>query len=168
MATFYAQPYDVTASGFFFEDVETYTARITSITNDYGDPVEEFEIQFIDGDDLDADLAMALGLHQGNVTAIMEAMETWDDHQKTAVAIAAGECGYDFDPIQDDPDSIDVDIYHVGSLRELAEQFVDDGLFGDIPERLQFYLDYGAIARDLGMDYVEATIGGLRLVYRCA
>ena len=53
------------------------------------------------------------------------------------------------------------------SLRELAEHFVDDGLFGEIPERLQFYLDFDAIARDLGLDYAETEIAGIRLVYRC-
>jgi antirestriction protein len=53
-------------------------------------------------------------------------------------------------------------------LRELAEQFVDEGLFGDIPERLQSYLDYDAIARDLGFDYTETEIAGQRLIYRAA
>ncbi len=168
MTTFYAQPYDITASGFYFEDTETYEAKITSVTNDYGDAVEEFEIQFIDGDDLDAELAKALGPNQCNVTAIMKAMGSWDSDQKTAVIIAAGECGYHFDPAQDDPDSIDVTIYHVDDLKELAAQFVDEGLLGEIPENLRVYLDYEAIARDLGMEYVETTIGGTRLVYHCA
>lgn len=30
-----------------------------------------------------------------------------------------------------------------------AEQFLEEGLFGDIPERLQSYIDYVAIAPDL-------------------
>ena len=45
---------------------------------------------------------------------------------------------------------------------------MDEGLFGDIPERLQFYLDYDAIARDLGLDYAETEITGVRLIYRSA
>lgn len=52
-------------------------------------------------------------------------------------------------------------------MRELAEQFVDEGLFGDIPERLAGYIDYDAIARDLAMDYAETTIAGEWLIYRC-
>lgn len=168
MATFYAQPYDITASGFYFEEAETYAAKINSITNDYGEPVEEFEIQFIDGEKLDCELVAVLRPHQGNVVAIMEVLESWDDDQKTAVIIAAGECGYDVDPAQDDPDHIDIEIYHVDSLKELAEQFVEEGLLGEFPERLRAYLDYDAIARDLGMDYAETTVGGVSLVYRCA
>ena len=53
-------------------------------------------------------------------------------------------------------------------LRELAEHFVDEGLFGEIPEHLAAYIDYDAIARDLDMDYAEAEIAGMRLIYRCA
>ena len=117
MAMFYAQPYDIHASGFYFEDTETYRNKITSIVNDYGDPVEEFEIQFIDGDEIDCELSKSLCLHQGNVVAIMDAMEGWEEHQKLAVIIAAGECGYSFDPAKDDPDSLDVTIYHVDSLK---------------------------------------------------
>lgn len=53
-------------------------------------------------------------------------------------------------------------------MRDLAEQFVDEGLFGDIPERLQFYIDYDAIARDLSVDYSVAEVAGQNLIYRSA
>ena len=45
--------------------------------------------------------------------------------------------------------------------------FVDEGLYGEIPDSLQFYIDYEAMARDLGMDYSETTISGVNYVYRC-
>ena len=45
---------------------------------------------------------------------------------------------------------------------------MEDGLFGDIPERLAGYIDYDAIARDLAMDYGETTIAGTSLIYRSA
>ena len=81
--------------------------------------------------------------------------------------IAVGECGYPFNPDKDSPDDFDVDLYQMDSLRELAEYLVEEGLYGEIPETLQYYIDYDAIARDLGMDYVETTIAGKRFVYRC-
>ncbi len=40
--------------------------------------------------------------------------------------------------------------------------------FGDIPERIQCYLDFDAIARDLGMDYSETRIAGTDYIYRVA
>ena len=53
------------------------------------------------------------------------------------------------------------------SLRELAEHFVDEGLFGEIPENIKNHLDYDSIARDLSVDYTETVIGGTSLIYRC-
>jgi antirestriction protein len=52
-------------------------------------------------------------------------------------------------------------------MRDLAMQFVEEGLYGDIPTNLQNYLDYDAIGRDLAMDYAETTIDGTRYIYRC-
>ena len=81
------------------------------------------------------------------------------------VIIAVGECGYGFDP-NAEPDHNGIDIYHVSSMRELAEDFVAEGLYGDIPDGLQYYIDYDAIARDLSMEYCEVVIAGNYLVYR--
>lgn len=167
MTTFFAQPYDISATGFYFEDIESYEAKIGSIHNDHGDPVEEFEIQIIDGDLIDIECCNAIGINQANIIEMMEKLEEWDDNQKINVIIAVGECGYSFDAATGDPDDFDIDIYDVSSLRALAEQFVDEGIFGDIPERLQYYLDYDAIACDLGMEYVETTIAGQSMIYRC-
>ena len=56
--------------------------------------------------------------------------------------------------------------YQLDSLRELAEHFVDEGLFGsEIPENLRIYLDYDSIARDLSVDYSEVEIGGTNYIF---
>ncbi len=167
MTTLYAQPYDITATGFYFETAEEFAARAAKAVNDFGQPVEEFEIQFIDGEAIDAALAEAIGLSQANFSAYLDCRGRWEDWEKNRIIIAVEECGHDFDP-DCDPDLLGVEIYSCESLRDLAEQFVDDGVFGDIPEPLQHYIDFDAIARDLAMDYAEATIAGERLVYRCA
>jgi antirestriction protein len=168
MTTLFAQPYDIAACGFYFETLEDYWEKAAKAVNQYGQPVEEFEIQFIDGERLDAELAKAFGLNQSNIGQYLEAAEDWLEYQKFAYIIAVGECGYDFDAANNDVDTLDVDIYEVSSLRELAEHFVEEGLFGDIPEPLQFYIDYDAISRDLGMDHAHIEIAGIPLVYRCA
>jgi len=164
----HAQPYDLSASGFYFRSVEEYEHKSTNHKNDYGDEVEEYEIQFIDGDDLDCDLFKALSVHQGNFNHYFTACEDWDDDQKIKVIIAVGEAGYNFDPESDDPDGFDIDLYELDSLKELAEQFVEEGLFGEIPENIRFYLDYDAIARDLGMDYSEIRLNDTNYIYRMA
>ncbi|MEP3296783.1 MAG: antirestriction protein ArdA [Pseudoruegeria sp.] len=164
--TLFAQPYDISATGFYFTSAEDYETKTKGLTNEYGQPVEEFEIQFIDGEDLDCALAKAVGLSQCNFAGFLECAEHWEDWEKVNVIIAVGECGYEFDPEQS-PDLMGVEVCGVMSLRELAESFVEDGIFGDIPETLQHYIDYDAIARDLGMEYTETTIAGGRYVYAC-
>lgn len=167
MSTFFAQPYDINAKGFYFDSADTYSEGVTGRTNCYGMVVEEYEIQFIDGERIDAALANALGVNQANIAAFFECEAEWSDEQKRRVIIAASEIGELIDPT-DNPDDLDIDIYELDSMRELAEQFVDEGLFGDIPEHLAGYIDLDAIARDLSCDYAETCIAGQRLIYRGA
>ena len=167
MTKLYAQPYDISAVGFYFEDAETYEKKAKACRNDYGQPVEEFEIQFIDGDQIDCAFANAFKLNQCNFAKFFELSDEWDDHQKTRFIIANGECGYNLNPETDNIDDLDIDIYDVQSLKELAEQFVDEGLFGEIPGSIEFYIDHEAIARDLAVDYSMTEIAGERLAYRC-
>jgi Antirestriction protein (ArdA) len=167
MTNLYAQPYDISAHGFYFESADEYTTRASKLLNSYGDQVEEFEIQFIDGDGIDCQLFEALSVSQCNLEAYFEAAENWNEDQKIKVIIAVGEVGYKFDLGKDSPDDFDVTLYQLDSMRELAEQFIDEGMFGEIPEAIQSYIDYDAIARDLKMDYSEITIDGTRYIYRC-
>ncbi len=164
--TLHAQPYDISATGFYFETTEQYAERAAKAVNDYGQGVEEFEIQFIDGENIDCELAKAIGLNQANIEQFLDCVADWEDPEKTNIIIAVGECGYTLGP-ETDLNDFDLDIHEAGSLRELAEQFVDDGLFGEIPEPLQFYIDYDAIARDLGVEYTETEIAGMSVVYAC-
>ncbi len=168
MTTLYAQPYDMTAEGFYFKSAEEYETQASALKNEHGDAVEEFEIQFIDGDDIDSELAKAWEVNQLNFARFFEVAEEWDEHEKTLFIIAVGEAGYSFDHEHVSPSDFDVDIYHLDSLKELAEQFVEEGLYGEIPLSLQYYIDTDAMARDLAVDYSETTIAGQRLIYRCA
>ncbi|MEL6467788.1 MAG: antirestriction protein ArdA [Pseudomonadota bacterium] len=167
MTLLHAQPYDITATGFYFEDEEAFHAKMKDARNNCGDPVEEFEIQFIDGEAIDAALCEAIGLHQGNVGKVLELIDTLHEYDKQCLIIACGECRHSFDPCTDDVADYDIDIYEMDSMRELAEYFVDEGLFGEVPEHLANYIDYDAIARDLAVDYSETEIAGQRLIYAC-
>lgn len=166
MTQLFAMPYDLSATGFYFETVEEYNRMSSDLRNEYGQPVEEFEIQFIDGEDIDCALFKAVGVYQGDIEAYLDAVDNWEDWQKVNVILAVGEVGYSFNLNTDDPDQFDIQIYDVANMRELAEQFVDEGLFGQIPESLQHYIDYDAIGRDLAMDYAETVIAGTNYIYR--
>ncbi|GAA6176979.1 antirestriction protein ArdA [Sulfitobacter pacificus] len=166
MTQLFAQPYDISANGFYFENGEEFTEKSSNNRNAYGDPVEEYEIQFIDGDAIDCALAEAIGIHQGNFNRFFEIIDQWSDDEKLRYILAVGECGHDFDINRGDPGDLDVDIYHLNSMRELAEEFVAEGLFGDIPGHLIHYINYDAVARDLAVDYTETEIAGDYLIYR--
>lgn len=166
MTTLFAQPYDICAKGFYFDTAEQYEKKSKNLMNDYGQLVEEFEIQFIDGEIINAKLFNALEVHQGNLGYFLDIAKEWDEDEKIKVILAVGECGYNFNLGQDDPNQFEIDIYEIDTMRELAIDFVEQGLFGEIPSNIQNYLDYDAIAYDLSMDYSEATIDNTRYIYR--
>lgn len=167
MTTLYAQPYDILATGFYFESAEEYNSKSIALMNEYGEPVEEFEIQFIDGESIDYKLFEVLNTCQCSLRYYFKAVEEWEEYQKIDVIIAIGECGYRFDIATNSPDDLNVDLYQFDSMKDLAEHFVEEGLYGTIPENIRFYLDYDAIARDLAMDYSQINIDGTNYIYRC-
>lgn len=164
---YYAQPYDLHGTGFYFKTMEEYDEKYSKNVNEFGDPIEEYELQFIDGEALDAQLFKALSVSQGNIHLYLEKIEEWEDYEKTLILIAE-ECGYDIDLKNTEPNDFDIEIYDCDRMEELAEQFVEEGLFGDIPDNIIIYLDYEKIARDLSMDYTETRINGTNFIYRCS
>ncbi|MGJ8530026.1 hypothetical protein [Maritalea sp.] len=68
------------ASASYAGSFEDYQAKATIAVNHYGEPVEEFELQFIDGEEIDCDLAQAWNVNQSNIKAYLDAVENWDEH----------------------------------------------------------------------------------------
>lgn len=97
MTKFHAQPYDLSATGFYFETADEYHDKAAKAVNDYGDPVEEFEIQLIDAELIDCELIKAMGVFQSNLEDVFGAIDDWDEQQKQYYIIAVGECGYAHD-----------------------------------------------------------------------
>ncbi len=161
MTTFHAQPVNSFTEGFYFDIFEEFQEKAANIQF-----TETFEIQFIDGETIDACFFNALSINVENLENFLDACETWHEEAKIRVIICVNECGYQFNVKTDTPEQFDLDLYHLDSLEELARHFVEEGLFGEIPEHLRFYIDYEAIARDLSADYTETIICGRHLVYR--
>ncbi len=167
MTLFYAQPYNTSVEGFYFKSAEQYAEKSQDLTDPFGQPVEEFEIQFINGGQLACELFEAWRPGQSEVGTFIEACGDLSEEAFLTAIIALRDLGYRPADVLDDPDNLPITLYRVDCLKELAEQFVEEGLFGEIPERLDFYLDYGAVARDLSIDgYTETIVAGERLVYR--
>ena len=69
----------------------TNSKRKATNRNKFGDPVEEYELQFIDGDDIDCELAKAIGLNQANIADYLICVEDWEYWEKINTIIAVGE-----------------------------------------------------------------------------
>jgi len=167
----FANPYDIEAGGFYFSSVEEFEQKAKGRTNNYGQPVEEYGFEFIDGSPLECALAKAIGSDLGNLEKFFEVVETWTDDQiiKACILFGEGIIGsgewHDYEASDGD----DLELYEDMSFTELAEHFVDEGIFGDIPERLAGYIDYQAIGRDLSYDgFNEIEVGSYSFIYRSA
>ncbi len=156
--TYHATPYDISAAGFYFTNYEDYLEKSASHRNGHGDPVEEYEIQFIDGDNFR--LFDAVGVNQANLKDWFEHFEDLDEHDAIKVIYLAEDVGYSLDGMLDRLDDV---MLFEGTAIEYAESYLDDtGLLDQIPENLRYYFDTDAFARDmlLGGDIAEIEIGG--------
>jgi hypothetical protein len=74
-----------------------------------------------------------------------------EDYQVEILEYLTDYLNYDLDEALSKID--DVEVYECSSFTKLAEQFCDEGLFGEIPAHLETYIDYEAMGRDLSFDY---------------
>lgn len=141
---FHAQPYNLDATGFYFTDMDDYRAKFDANRDSFGLPVEEYEIQFIDGDAADAQLFDAAGINQASILFFIDEIMELDDHQKPGLYFLL-DIGYEID---DAISRIDDVMIQEGNLEEAAEQLFDEIYLDRIPVNLQNYIDYSAFARD--------------------
>ena len=146
MNIYHATPYDISATGFYFSDFEEYQGKAASHRNEYGDPVEEYEIQFIDGDN--CSLFLALGVNQANLERWFDEFEAMAEYDAIRVIYLANDLGYDMADITQT--RIDDVMLFEGTLREYVEDYITStGMLSDLPETLNYYFNYDAFARDL-------------------
>lgn len=142
--SYYAQPYSLDAQGFYFQDFADYERKVANLRDRFGNPVEEFEIQFIDGDD--PELFEACGIDQSNLATWFDTIEDRDEDEKVALYFLTGILGYALDDTMAKLD--DVMLFH-GDAQEAAEELFDECYAHAIPDNLRFYFDIEKFARDL-------------------
>ena len=162
MNNYHATPYDQSASGFYFDDFEDYQTKAENHTNEYGQVVEEFEIQFIDGDN--HQLFSALGINQANLEIWFNDFENLDGDDLIRAIYMAEYLAIDISEILDRLD--EVGLFHGRADQYAAEYIEDSGLLDDMPENLRYYFDVEAFARDmlLSGDINEVEIMGTTYV----
>ncbi|WP_413438190.1 antirestriction protein ArdA [Sulfuriferula sp. GW1] len=157
MTTLHAQPYSLDAMGFYFTDLADYETKFEANRDSFGAPVEEYEIEFIDGEG--GELFSGLKIDQSTLDIWFDRVEELDKHERAALAYLTGEC-----LCMDVNGALvtigDVCLYE-GSAKEYAEEFFDE-IYPDLPEGLRTYIDIEAFARDLelGGDIYEFRFEG--------
>lgn len=140
MTEFYAQPYSLDHTGFYFDSLEAFEQGMKKL-NARG--CEEVEIQFIDGDDHLADLASNIQVYQNSVNFWFDELDDLDDSQVTQI-IALLDCGHS---ISDALERFEDVCLFEGTASDYAYELINETT--EIPESLRYYIDYDAIARDM-------------------
>lgn len=157
MTTLHATPYNIDAAGFYFESTANYQNKSKNHLDLFGNLVEEFEIQFIDGDD--SALFNACGINQSNIDTWFDVIELMSDTVKLNLYYLAGVAGYSLEQALDKAD--EPSIYN-GNLLDAATEFFDECWLPSVPENIMYYIDYEKFARDcqLGGDMCEFEYDG--------
>lgn len=153
---FHAQPYDTSKTGFYFSTFAEYEAGVKA------SGAEEFELQFIDGED--CELFNACRINQSNLESWFDDIEPLGDDEKLQLYFVMECLSYDLD----DALRIMGDVcIQEDDLQTCAEQFFDECYSHDIPKDIRFYIDYEKFARDLqiGGDFIEFEYNNI--TYTC-
>ncbi len=157
MSTYFAQPYNINANGFYFDDSESFTFQSENLTDKFGNHVEEFEIQYIDGDD--SQLFFACGIGQGNLQVWFGEVEDLSGHEKASLFYL---CNYVGVSLADALLKLEDVCLSESTLKDAAEELFDEIYLAGVPEAVRAYIDYEKFARDceLGGDMNEFEFNG--------
>ena len=128
----------------------------------FGNLVEEFEIQFIDGDD--AELFEACGINQANLNVWFDDIEFLQDYEKASLFYLVGVAGYKLDQAIEKMNEPSI---YQGDLLDAATVLFDECYLHTLPDNIKYYIDYEKFARDceLGGDMCEFEYAGT--TYTC-
>lgn len=133
----YATPYNIDFDGFYFSDMDEFNTLYRQHA------CEEFEIQFIDGDN--PLLFASAHIGQGNLDIWFdELVDVADDDDKAIQITYLLNLGYTLDDTLSKSDDVCI-------FRDSAEDYAYE-LFNecyDIPEHIIQYIDYKKIAHDM-------------------
>ena len=135
---FYAQPYNPDARGFYFSMENEFEQKSNECRDVFGLPVEEFELQFIDGSNKESDLFRACRVNQANIGQFLAIIEDVPEYQLPALFYLCDVLGYSMEDAMNKLD--DVTIYS-GKLADAAEELFDECYAHEIPENLRIYID---------------------------
>lgn len=162
---FFANPYNTSVFGFYFETLDEYKERFSALRDSFGCPVEELEIDVIDGTPAEVALAGAMRIDQGNLEKCLDVLNSADESNWPALFYLLDN-GVVSD-LDDALEKVDDVCLYQGTLLDAASELFDDCYAHEIPESIRCYIDYEAFARDcrIGGDMREFDFAGV--TYTC-
>lgn len=145
-SAYFAQPYSLDATGFYFSDLEGYRRKADANRDRFGGPVEEYELQYIDGEF--HRLFNALGVNQASLADWFELLDELDgDDDRYLIACSLAGDGYVMSELAAKWD--DYSVFR-GTAAEYAEQVVSECY--EVPGNLAAYIDYERLGRDMVLE----------------
>ncbi len=156
MTVFHATPYNIDAAGFYFESLCEFEQKSEAHVDRFGCKVEEYEIQFIDGED--AELFEACNINQSNLNTWFDEIELLSDFDKSNLYYLQAVAGYD---LQQALGKVNDVVIVQSKLLDAASELFDECYLHALPDSLKCYMDYDKFARDceLSGDMCEFEYG---------
>lgn len=147
--TYHAQPYDISKSGFYFTDMASYEAGVEA------SGAEEFELQFIDGED--AELFNACKINQATLAQWFDEIEPLEDWAKIAFYWLVWDRSCTLEEALENYEDVSIS---EESLEDAAAQLFDEVY--EVPAAIAAYIDYDKFANDcrIGGDLDEFEFKG--------
>lgn len=138
---------------------------IEELTEEFGEEWIEYDYEIVDVED-DYNIFYAYKLYgyesldKLNKLAVRIEEICVSSHELN-VLVAASEVFNDINEVLDLMEGGELELYADQTPEELAEWFVDEGWLGEVNEKLQGYIDYEKLGRDIMMDgnYYETKNG---------
>lgn len=144
----YANPYNQDANGFYFSSLEEYETKAKNLSDRYGNAVEEFEIDFINGDESEQFLFDLIKVNQANLDYYFDCVNEYSlDENQVIAGKYLLDCGHTIESILENVDNVQI---YEGSASDYAYEFINDcynldKMMGDLAN----YFDYDKFANDL-------------------
>lgn len=150
---YYAQPYNPGAVGFYFSTEAEFEEGMKKLKRK---GIEEFELQFINGDDADADLFNQLKINQMQVGLWFNELQPLSEHEKAGI-YGLHVSGYSdieemIEKVKDDNPVI-----FEGTALEYAREYVDDVGVENMGESKHRYFDYEMFGQAIKNDILTSS-----------
>jgi len=156
MPSIYANPYDTSAHGFYFEDYQDFMSKYRKNVNRFGAPVEEYSFEFISGDDAEQALFMAMEDNGFvDLQGYFELLNNVDQHQVPALVYLMDVMGLDAERAMANVD--DVIVIEDDAITYISEYFIPDVFFDETTysNLHPMLIDFKALGRDFEINHPE-------------